>query len=367
MQATFVYHKAGFEKDAFLNPSEEGEKCPLKKLSTKPYPSQLEAMTDFDYRLGKVPNAKRILYTILMHTSEIIEQAEKVFWVMSPNPGNFDVVTVDNPFYRNSVKPKRSMITNETTYAINGTMHSQLFGMLDKTAYDQKLLTRYQLNDVQKDNIYGFQRGCFENISNMSRIQVMRLMKDVLSYVKLPFIDVYFMPDGDAAFFKLAMGADGELNPDEIPDDANEQAVLPIEVVANNPLLQPINMEMPEVITIDKLSLHLPETWAMNKDTVLHELSHYISFMLGLNVPFYNDKNKYDKDLFALVFSSHGKLFSTIFAQLLIKFCYIDKDDLYTTLDKHGVCYYKVDRLNEALLYKSIKKEFEDAPTQFVE
>ena len=368
MQATFVYHKAGFEKGMFIHPSEEGQKCPLKKLSTKNYPSQLEAMTDFDFRLRKVSDSKRILYTILMHTCEDIEQAEKVFWVMSSAAGNFNVVTVDNPFYRNSVKPKRSTATNDTTYAMNGTMHSQLFGMLDRTAYDQKLLARYQLNDIQKDNVYGFQQDNFDYISNMSRIQVMWLIRNVLSYIKLPFIEVYFMPDGDSAFFKLNMGDDGKFSPDDEPEDGGEQEVLPLDDDSGaNPLLQPINMEMPEAITIDKLSLHLPETWAMNRDTVLHELAHYICFMLGLNVPFYNDKSKYDKDLFTLVFSSHGKLFCTIFAQLLLKFCYIEKKDLYATLDKHGVCYYKVERLDEALLYKSIKKEFDDAPTHLTE
>ena len=363
MQATFVFHQAGINKDIFVHPSEDAEVCTLKRFATKSYPNQLEAMTDFDVRLKKVKNSKRILYSILMHTSETIEQSEKVFWVMSITPGNYDIVTVDNPFFRNAIKAKRNTSVNETTYKMNGTMHSQLFGMLDKTAYDQKLLARYQLNDVQQDNIYGFQQNNFEYKSTMSRIQVMRLIKNVVSFAKLPFIDVYFMPDGDAAFFQLSMANEGALNPDEAPEDSAEQEVLPLEGDGSNPLLQPVNMEMPEAITIDKLSLHLPETWAMNMSAVLHELAHYICFMLGLNVPFYNDKSKYDKDLFTLVFSSHGKLYSTIFAQLLIKFCYIEKDNLYAELDKHGVCYYKVDRLDEALLYKAIKKEFSDEAT----
>tara|TARA_R110001583_G_scaffold85368_2_gene223689 strand:+ start:868 stop:1974 length:1107 start_codon:yes stop_codon:yes gene_type:complete len=368
MQATFVYYKAGFEKELFVHQSEGTEACPLTKLSTKSYESQLDAMTDFDARLGKVTNSKRILYTILMHTSEEIEHAERVFWVMSPAPGCFDTITVDNPFYRNSIKPKRNVSIKETTFAMNGTMHSQLFGMLEKTAYDQKLLARYQLDDIQVDNIYGFQQDNFEPISSMSRVQVVRLVRDVLSYIKLPWISIYFMPDGDAAFFKLAMSDGDDHTPDDDYEDSAEQKVLPLDDnVSANPLLQPINMEMPEAITINKLSLHLPETWAMNKDTVLHELSHYICFMLGLNVPFYNDKTKYDNDLFTLIFSSHGKLFCTIFAQLLIKFCYLKKDALYTTLDKHGVCYYKIERLDEAALYKSIKAEFDDAPAHLVE
>ena len=151
-------------------------------------------------------------------------------------------------------------------------MHSQFFGMLDKSAFDQKLLERYTLNDIQKDNIYDFQQSNFEYKSVMSRIEVVRLVRNVLSSVKLPWIDVYFMPDGDAACFKFTSSSGTKQNPDDEPEDNPEQEVLPLEnSTEDNPLLKPIDMERLESITINKLSLHLPETWALNKDTVTHE------------------------------------------------------------------------------------------------
>jgi len=368
MNATFVYNKKGFDKSELVHPREGTEPTSIKKLSTKKYESQLFAIFDFESRLEKVQNDKKGHYAILMHHSETIEAAVNVVLVTSKSKGNFDTSTHENPFYRNSIKPKRNSIFNNTTFKLNGSMHSQFFGMLDKSAFDQKLLERYTLNDIQKDNIYDFQQSNFEYKSVMSRIEVVRLVRNVLSSVKLPWIDVYFMPDGDAACFKFTSSSGTKQNPDDEPEDNPEQEVLPLEnSTEDNPLLKPIDMERLESITINKLSLHLPETWALNKDTVTHELAHYICFMLGLNVLFYNKRASLDRDLFTLIFSSHGKLFCTIFAQLLIRFCYIDKEELYTTLDKHGVSYYKVERLDEPLLYAAIKKEFEDNPQTTLE
>lgn len=368
MHATFAYNKSGFDKSELAHPLEGEEPTTIKKLSTKQYGSQTEAIFDFESRLTKVQNDKREHYAILLHTSETIEATPNVILVTSVTHGSFDAITCENPFYRNSVKPKRNTMFNETVFKLNGSMHSQFFGMLDKSAYDQKLMERYQLNDIQVDNLYEFQQQSFEYKSVMSRIEVVRLVRNILSFVKLPWIDIYFMPDGDAAYFAVEMGEGQVFKPDEEPEGDPEQHTLTLEEAPEtNPFLKPIDMEALESITINKLSLHLPETWALNRDTVIHELSHYICFMVGLNVPFYKNKDNLDRDLFTLVFSSHGKLFCTIFAQLLMRFCYIDKKQLYNTLDKHGVSYYEVDRFDESLLYNAIKKEFDENPQQELE
>jgi len=367
MHATFVFNKSGLDKLDLVHPIEGQEPTRVKQLATKGYNSQVDAMFDFEKRIEKIQNDKRGCYAILLHTTANIESAENVILVKSLKKGSFDTITTQNPFFRNSVKPKRNILFKDTAFQLTRSMHSQLFGMLDKSAFDQKLMERYSLNDIQKDNIYGFQQKHFEPKSVMSREQVLRLVRNVLSSMNLPWIDLYFLEDGDAAFFAVNMGEGKKFKTDEEPDDDNdpEQGVIPLEADPNdNPLLNPIDMEIPDSITINKMSLHLPETWALNQDVIVHELAHYYCFMAGLNVPFFNKRHSFDPDTFTLVFSSHGKLFCTVFAHLLMRFCYIDKVDLYNTLDVHGVSYYKIDRLDEKLLFDCVKKEFEDNPKQ---
>lgn len=367
MHATFAYNKSGFIKAELTHPFEGEEPTTIKKLSTKRYDSQTSAIFDFEDRLKKVQNDKRKSYAILLHASETIESAINVIVVTSLEHGNFDAVTCQNPFFTNATKPKRNMLFNDTTFKLNRTMHSQLFGMLDKSAYDQKLMERYKIDDIQVDNLYEFQLQFFEQKSVMSRIEVVRLMRNALSYVKLPWIDLYFMEKGDA-YFALSMGDGDKIKQGEPQEPDPDQYTIPLEGDSNdNPLLKPIDMEAMESITINKLSLHIPETWAMNRDTLLHEISHYYCFMAGLNIPFYNKRSTLDRDLFTLIFSSHGKLFCTVLAQMLIQFCHVDRKQLYHNLDKHGVSYYKVARLDEPLLYSAIKKEFDDNPQQELE
>jgi hypothetical protein len=358
MHATFIHKKNGFSKEDLEHPQSLDEHAEIKLLSTKAYPTQSDAIFDFDNRLNKVKDEQRGRYAILMHNAELCSAAHTVILVLSESKGSFSSITGQNPFYQNAIVPKRSSINNNAAYKLNGTMHSQLLGMLDRSLFDKKLLARYELNDVQQENLYEFQHTTFGQESYMTRMEVVRLIKNTLSFVRLPWIDVYFMKDGNAAFFKLSLTDGTTLDEGNLPDE--EQPELALNTPEDdNPTLYAISDTPPEAITIDKLSVHFPESWAMNPQIILHELAHYICFMLGLNVPFYKNRSQLDPDTFTLAFSSHGKLYCTILAELFIKFMYLKREDFYLQMDKFGVCYYKIDRLDERLLYKALKEDFE--------
>jgi hypothetical protein len=183
----------------------------------------------------------------------------------------------------------------------------------------------------------------------MSVQQALSFCRNVFSYLNLGWITINFLEDGAAAFFQVEhdkLRRKDEAHEDDEQDDVGgKRHLVDVHELPDKPI---------EMAT---LSLNIPVSWALNKALLLHEISHYCAFMMPSTIEFYQKRDDFDEEDFESVFSSHGKLFSSIFAHCLSRFLFIPFETVQAALNEHGVPIYPLTVFNEAQMHQFISDD----------
>jgi len=80
------------------------------------------------------------------------------------------------------------------------------------------------------------------------------------------------------------------------------------------------------------MRLTMAMSWAMNAPVLLHELSHYITFMLPTEYKINKGKVHLNYNTYSLIFAGHGALYMAVFSRVLIDFYYVKEESLYESI-----------------------------------
>jgi hypothetical protein len=283
---------------------------------------------------------------MLLHPSVDLAETQRVELLRLTGAGKISHVTIENPFWTGLTPPKRNLKTHTLHTAVSGAMQSQLFAMLEGSGGDSRWMARYTLEDPQVDEVYHFQREILPTENCAGKDELITLMKNVLNYVKLPWIILEFKAEGKACFFSIQVKGAEAITPDK--DDGSEEELGAWSWLhdLDNDNYETIGEKPPEPISIGGMRLVIIAEWAMNPYVLLHELAHYITFCLPTPYQLNKGEETLSFNQYEQIFSSHGTLYCSVFAHLLTKFMYVDPDWLYETLTDQKIDFFPIKRFD---------------------
>lgn len=264
---------------------------------------------------------------------------------------------IKNPLFNNKEGSARRLSRVTLPLSPSLAMQSQLFAMLDVSNADQKWIDRYVLEDYQQNEVYDWQSENLPRENNLSPHQMATLCNMVLRYAKLPNLLINFKENIDSCHFSVNSGIainKKQLNPLPWLIESDKDTFQKIGTIDDSPRIKISDMEL--TFSLD---------WGMNETILLHEIAHYISFIVPTSYRLNRGKINLSLDMYTKIFSSHGALFMASFAFLLIRFHNVKKESLYQSLNENNIDHFELDGLSlenfeKALDKYSEKLELED-------
>lgn len=259
---------------------------------------------------------------------------------------------IKNHFYNNNKGVSRRLSEYTMPLIPSPAMQSQLFAMLNLNSADQKWIDRYTLEDFQQNEVYSWQDANLPAENNLNPSQVVLLSNNVLRYAKLPNLMIKFEHDVNSCSFSVNSGLvvkKDTINP------------LPWLVNSDEETYQRIgSFEKSPKIKISDMVLSFSLDWGMTEPIVLHELSHYIAFILPTAYRLNKGKVPLTINMYTEIFSSHGSLFMAIFSFLLVRFHNVNRKSLYNSMDEDNIKYFHLDGLTLEDFEKALDKHAEE-------
>jgi len=316
---------------------------PYEEIKKAKFRSQMNAIDQFQ-KLAKSKSFKHS-WVLLLHRSEDFRDDETLMEAAINKSGSVSSSYVRNPMFRFKKRPTRNKRMMHGMNKLPGR-HAQLLAMLDMSGRDLGLLGEFKLDDKQQNPVYEFHDNNWQKgeTNALTVHECSMLMRNVLTYAGLPWIQLNFIEEGDTCFFRVQTDV-------KIPKSAGT----PRAAIKDDDHLEDISPNRTPTISLEGLSLNLLVTWGTQADIVLHELAHYITFMTPIPERFTNLAKEMRQEDYALLFSGHGILYCTVLFHLLHKFCYYEKPWLRTQAAMLKFEFDDVDDLRPETLGEVIK------------
>jgi len=252
---------------------------------------------------------------------------------------------VYNPLWNEIKKPvMRNVVSTNLMSAQNSpAMQSLLFAMIDIFSADHEWLKTFKLKDPQAETLYQWERENLNQVVNITPINMTEMMQNVLSVYRLPWIGLKFIDTGNSCSFSVKT-TKGELlsSPDgEEPEGAWDW----LHTISEKNFARAKDVYQ-GCISIQKMDLTFVLSWGLTYEILLHELAHYIAFVLDTPYRLNMGKVPLSFNEYKDIFSGHGALYIGIFVFLLSKFLHYKADELYSSLDSADLKYVVVKQLS---------------------
>lgn len=326
-----------------VNKDIENEDEPYTVIKKTTFPSQVDAIIAFE-KLSKHKNFVET-WVLIMHSKSDFIDCENIVETSFTSTGGLTNQFIQNPMFRLKVRPQRNRRLHNSFDPTAGR-HAQLLSMLDMSGRDEGIMSEFKLNDEQKDDVYAFHDAIWPktNTTMLTTHETVMLVRNVLSYCGIPWIQLNFIDKGESCYFSVST--------DKAP---KKETGGPAHTYREDDHLEDISPSQDVIIDMEGLSLNLLETWGMQIDIILHELAHYITFITPIPLRFTDACTQMTQKDYAVIFSGHGILYATVLFHLLEKFHYCDRKWLRRQAVVHNIEFEYVNNLDPITLSNAIK------------
>jgi hypothetical protein len=295
-------------------------------------------------------------YGMMIHKTPFIKQSREVQLVYTEDTsGSVIQENIANPLW-NKIDGVKRNISRSGEIELQGSMalQSQLFAMLDSTSSDQKWMDRFRLKDHQQNTIYQWQDEVFNRSNDMSPIEMQRLATRVCRHARIPNVPIRFKEKGNACMFAISHSGGSSSHEGDKKDDKPDWSWLNTAEEDTFQTLGELNVS--PRIKISSMHLEMVMSWAMNNVILLHELAHYIHFLMPTPYRLNRGPYRLTFDEYEEIFAGHGSSYMAIFVRLLIDFGMYKEDALYESLDEAGIWWFPIEKLTVDSFTRGITK-----------
>jgi hypothetical protein len=317
----------------------EFEIVPLKTIAVKNEYKALQCFNDLLLK-RQIHHDK---HAILIHEQASVSSPMEVRIAYFKDK-SLHVKRIVNPLYRGVIGVKRSTSRAGLEVDVNSAMQSQLFAMLDSSGGDSPLNSHFSIKDTQKEAFYKWEDKAFFNDQFIAPREMVTLAKNILSVARLPWINIDFKLKGDSCHFSLSTPS-GTSSVDVAPKKASGSSTRAQQNATDFYEFIGDSGEKPFRLSISNLRLTFITSWGLTEHILIHEIAHYISFMMPTPYLIGTGPEKINQKEYDLLFSGHGMLYVSIFTRLMIDFCNINNNSIYQSLDDDGIRYFKIKNL----------------------
>ncbi|MBE8232585.1 MAG: hypothetical protein HAW67_02530 [Endozoicomonadaceae bacterium] len=290
---------------------------------------------------AKYPNQDS---TFLIHSTQDFIYDELVVEVnYCSEQRNLSTQRLVNPAYT-AERPKVNALVQNTSNRVISSRTQQLFAMLDILKSESSLINMFRIEDVQQAAVYEFHEIHWpkKNSPTLSYHEANILIRNVLTHANLPLIETTIEENFGKCCFRIK-----KINKDDYFETKKDvfQFIDEVDV-------------MPQ-IRFNNMCLIFDADWGLQPDIILHELSHFISFMTPISETACNDLKK--QSYFDLFFGGHGVLYSSVLFYLLEKFMHLDEQWLKEEFNTLRINYIPLENLEVQAINNSINIKLQEA------
>jgi hypothetical protein len=288
---------------------------------------------------------------IALHPTPTLEQVRQCEVLRLNDDLSVRLRSFINPLWSGHKGVARNRATPVLSLDISSAMQSQLYSMLDAQRADSKIIQEFALKDAQQNKVYEWQAENLDRRQSMHPLEMANLMKKVLNYARLPWIELTFKETGKACFFQVQTD-NGKILSEGGKQEGGEWDWLHKPQPDTHDYIGDVDRGFR--VTISKLRLVMIMSWGLTPYFMLHELAHYIAFCMPLSYRLNKGEMHLSFNEYQDIFAGHGLFYMGVFCHLLTRFANLKADWLYGTLDEAGIEYIIFDDLSVHTIEKAI-------------
>lgn len=313
----------------------------------------LSILNNLKMQLQKNPALTPVGILAFNHVSDIATVSTCTLYHLGPAPHySPSFLKIENPLKTN----QGALRHRETTLRVDGSLSTleQLYAMLDLYQGDEMMTSKTAtIRDVHATSLYQWESTAYKARSVLGVMEMERFIRNVLNFAGIPYIRLCFVEDAKSCSFSFKGKSSGK--PDKKSGDdglpSHDWLTQSDESLFDNMSHDPGKLSK---ISITDLELTFPLSWGMCREIALHEVGHYIAFLL----PVIHKMNRGPEPLsyaeYSTVFAGHGALYCAIYLFLLHHFNIFDKRSLYFNFAKTDIPFFVIESLQPAHIDEQI-------------
>lgn len=327
----------------------------FKILTKRQYENTVDAQESFRELLQKPPfQDKPLNIGVFLHKSAAMQEFQVLTLLHSNDKRRVLTSKIYNPLWYEVKKPIMRHVTasNLMSAKNNMAMQSLLFAMIDIYAADKEWMAEFSLKDEQAETLYNWEHENLNQVKNISPMNMAEMMHNILAVYTLPWIALKFIDKGDACSFAVSTDKSSALKSPSSGAAEGEWDWLHKSSERNFARARDV---FTGSLSIKSMSLNFVLTWGLSYEILIHELSHYIAFVMDTPYRLNVGERPLSFNEYKDIFAGHGALYIGIFSFLLIKFLHYNEVELHQSLDNSGLSYVVVKELSPVGITRAIE------------